>query len=69
MKDSKIYTSSACIGLFHRIKGEIVDKFKVKALEVIGGKALCDAVTKFQFPEGEPDNTVKLKTLLSTLTK
>jgi len=61
----KIYTSSACIGLFHRIKHDIVEKYKVKALEVITGKALMDAVTKFQFPEGEPENTKHIKELLT----
>ncbi len=63
-KHSKIYAGCACIGLFHRLKGEIIDKFKVKAAEVIGGKALLDAVTKFQFPESEPEHTIHLKSVL-----
>ena len=64
-EDTKIYGACACIGLFHRKKGVIVEAHKVKIMEILGGKCLLDAVTKFQFPKGEPKNTERLKTLYS----
>lgn len=63
-KEKKIYTGSACIGLFHRNKKDIVEAFKVELMELMGGKALLDAIVKFQFPEGEPDVTKKFQELL-----
>lgn len=64
VKDKKIYAGSACIGLFHRKKKDIIEGYKVKIMELMGAKALMEAVTKFQFPEGEPEGTKHLKELL-----
>jgi hypothetical protein len=64
VKEKKIYAGSACIGLFHRIKHDIVEGYKVKVLELMGAKALMDAVTKFEFPEGVPEAEARLRELL-----
>ncbi len=63
-KEKKIYAGCACIGLFHRTKHHIIESHKVRILEIIGGKSLLDAITKFTFPETEPENTTRLRTLL-----
>ena len=64
---SKIYAGCACIGLFHRLTQKIVEEYKSKVLEIIAGKSLLDALTEFEFPEKEPENTIRLKALLSAL--
>ena len=65
----KIYGAGACVGIFNRKLNKVADGKRVEFLEAEGGKCILDALVEFKFPEGEPENTKRLKELLLSTAK